>query len=90
MKQLKKVKQYSSFNEDKFTEILDRLSNGDSLDPSWRDHPLTNVPKQLKGIRDIHIAPNIVLLYKRTKDTLELIAIGSHQDLHLTEDLDNS
>lgn len=88
-KQYKKVKTYPAFDEQKFRKILNALCSDMILDPSWKDHALKNVPKKLKGIRDIHVAPNIILLYRKTGNQIELIAIGSHSDLGLTEELNS-
>ncbi len=49
---------------------------------SYRDHSLTN-SKNYKGMRECHIEPDWLLVYKVVQETLilKLIRTGSHSDL---------
>ena len=60
--------------------VLDRLANDEILEPKYRDHALQG---KLKGCRDCHIKPDLVLIYKKNAEFLELIAldIGSHSEV---------
>ena len=48
----------------------------------YRDHQLTN-SKQFQGVRECHIQPDWLLVYKIDKDELilNLLRTGSHSDL---------
>lgn len=61
-------------------QIIARLANDEILEPKYKDHSLTG---KLKGYRDCHVKPDLVLIYEKDKDILLLTAIniGSHSDL---------
>lgn len=61
--------------------IIDRLANGEVLEPKYQDHALKG---RLKGLRDCHIKPDLVLIYQLNKDVLELVAlrINTHSELY--------
>lgn len=58
-------------------EILRKLCNNETLDAKYRDHSLSG---KLQGARDCHIKPDLVLIYRRNEEVLELLAlrIGKH------------
>lgn len=60
--------------------VLEKLMNGDTLGPAYRDHPLKG---SKKGDRECHIFDDWLLEYRIVEKELILIAImtGSHQDL---------
>jgi mRNA interferase YafQ len=58
--------------------VLTLLATGEPLPEKYKDHPLKN---DLKGIRDCHVRPDLVLLYTTTDKTIELIRLGSHSEL---------
>ena len=62
-------------------DIIEKLSNGEKLDPKYKDHPLTNYG----NVRDCHIEPVWVLLYEYVDDVLVLLLhrIGSHSNLKI-------
>ena len=62
-------------------DIIEKLSNGEKLDPKYKDHPLTNY----ENVRDCHIEPDWVLLYEYVDDVLVLLLhrIGSHSNLKI-------
>lgn len=89
-KHLKKVKSYKSFREQKLNDVLAKLSNDEPLDRAYDDHAAKkNSPKHLQGKRILHIVPNICLIYSVINNTIYLEDIGSHQDLGLTESLED-
>ena len=61
-------------------EVLERLANNETLESKYKDHALSG---ELNGIRDCHIKPDLILLYKKDNEILELLAlrVGSHSDL---------
>lgn len=73
-------KKLSNADKDKVSAILARLANNEVLEPKYRDHALSG---DLKGCRDCHIKPDLVLIYAKDKKTLELLAldIGSHSEI---------
>ena len=58
-------------------EVLQKLCNNQPLSPKYKDHALVG---NLQGVRDCHIKPDLVLIYRYNQDMLELIAlrIGKH------------
>lgn len=60
--------------------VIQKLLNGEVLEQKYRDHQLRG---NLKGYRDCHVHPDLVLIYKKENDILVLTAveIGSHSRL---------
>jgi mRNA interferase YafQ len=59
----------------------DLLAADTPLPPRFRDHPLSGT---WDDCRDCHIRPDLVLIYRKPEDnTLELIRLGSHNELGL-------
>ena len=73
----KDFKKLDELRQKKVLDILEKLSNGETLDEKYYDHALKG---KLKDFRDCHIEPNLILLYQITADRLILNAlrIGSH------------
>ena len=68
--------------------IIKDICNGKPLDKKYRDHALSETsPKKYQGCRDFHYKSNICVIYRVHDDKVELLRIGSHQDLELTESL---
>lgn len=69
-------------NPKKLEEVVTMLCNEQVLPAMYRDHALTN-SKNYKGVRECHIEPDWLLVYKVSKQTLilKLIRTGSHSDL---------
>jgi len=65
---------------ERFTFIVSKLANGETLPEFCRDHALQG---NLKGFRDCHITSDYVLIYKISEQVLvlTLAAFGSHSDL---------
>ena len=86
---MKKVSQYKGFNKNLLTELIDKIAKGEKLDIKYKDHALAkHSPSMYQGGRDFHLAPNIAIVYRLTDQSVQLLAIGSHQDLGLTEALE--
>lgn len=63
---------------DKLRSVINLLFREDPLPARLHDHELGG---RWKGIRDLHIEPDWILLYSADSDELVLIRTGSHADL---------
>lgn len=74
-KKLKKLK-----NTNRLLEVVNMLRNGKELPAKYRDHALSGY---YKGMRECHIAPDWLLIYRIDKQKLVLILsrTGSHSEL---------
>ena len=63
-------------------DVITLLISEKPLPEKYRDHPLTN-SKDYIDVRECHIEPDWLLIYKIIKDRLilRLIRTGSHSDL---------
>ena len=63
-------------------EVLEFLIQEKELPAKYRDHQLT-ASKNFKGVRECHIQPDWLLVYKADKEglILNLLRKGSHSDL---------
>ena len=61
-------------------EVVDRLSEGETLEPKFKDHKLSG---NYEGKRECHIEPDFLLIYEICKEeiVLYLVRVGSHTDL---------
>ena len=66
----------------KLEEGVSILCREEPLPPSYRDHALTN-SRNYKGMRECHIEPDWLLVYKIVRETLilNLIRTGYHSVL---------
>lgn len=66
----------------KLEEVVGILCREEPLPLSYRDHALTN-SRNYKDMRECHIEPDWLLVYKVVQDMLilKLIRTGSHSDL---------
>jgi mRNA interferase YafQ len=62
------------------TKVIQILADGKNLPPQNRDHALSG---NYAGFRECHIAPDWLLIYEISEDTLflYLTRTGSHSDL---------
>jgi len=76
----KDYKRLKKQNKDlsKLRTVIEKLSSGRSLGPSYRDHPLSG---NWKDHRDCHIEPDWLLIYRITFEDLYLERTGIHSDL---------
>lgn len=67
---------------ERMSQVIDLLRREQPLPEVYRDHALVN-SRNYKGMRECHIQPDWLLVYKIVHDTLELrlIRTGSHSDL---------
>ena len=64
--------------ETHYIEVVYNLLNGNPLDTKYKDHQLKG---NLRELRECHIKPDLLLVYRIENATLELVDIGSHSDL---------
>jgi mRNA interferase YafQ len=78
-KDFKKVR-HDTKTVELFLNVLQLLIDKQPLPETYNEHPLTG---NLKGLTDIHIKPDLLLLYKidEEDDILYLTRIGSHSEL---------
>ncbi len=62
--------------------VIELLCKEQPLPPEYKDHALQN-SKNYKAVRECHIQPDWLLVYKVIKDrlVLSLIRTGTHSDL---------
>lgn len=67
-------------NIEKLKKVILDLSENKKLDPIYKDHSLLG---KYKGLRECHIEPDWLLIYRIDNNTLELILTrtGSHANL---------
>ncbi|MCH5162372.1 MAG: type II toxin-antitoxin system YafQ family toxin [Clostridiales bacterium] len=63
-------------------KVISLLANEQPLPIKYRDHALVDT-KEYKGVRECHIKPDWLLIYKIDNDCLilKLIRTGTHSDL---------
>ncbi len=68
------------YNTELLSDVIKKLARGEVLAPKYRDHALTG---NYTGCRECHIAPDWLLIYEISKDTLilYLTRTGTHSDL---------
>ena len=61
-------------------EVVRKLSDGETLEAKYKDHPLTG---DYAGCRECHITPDWLLIYEIYEDELilYLTRTGTHSDL---------
>lgn len=66
----------------KIEEIITLLAKQEPLPERYRDHALVN-SRNYKNVRECHIEPDWLLVYRINNDVLilELIRTGTHSDL---------
>lgn len=70
------------YNIQELRTVVTMLANGTVLPDKYRDHDLVN-SRNYKGMRECHIEPDWLLVYKITESVLILTLqrIGTHSDL---------
>jgi len=70
------------FDPRKLEDVITILCNEQPLPPPYQGHPLVN-SRNYKGMRECHIQPDWLLVYKIFQKTLllKLIRTGTHSDL---------
>ena len=67
---------------DKLQEVITLLVNEKPLPPNYKDHRLTDF-RRYKSMRECHLEPDWLLIYKVEKELLllKLIRTGTHSEL---------
>lgn len=71
-------KQLSALLSEDWVTVTYCLINNLELPEKYKDHELKG---NFKGIRECHIKPDALLMYKIKRETVELIRFGSHSEL---------
>ncbi|MDD2565981.1 MAG: type II toxin-antitoxin system YafQ family toxin [Candidatus Gracilibacteria bacterium] len=63
-----------------FEKVIDLLENGKKLEKKYHDH---NLEGKLSNLRECHIFPDILLIYKLSDKELilQLLRVGSHSEI---------
>jgi mRNA interferase YafQ len=61
-------------------EVISKLVTDELLPEKYCDHQLTG---NWKDHRDCHIKPDLVLIYRKYENELQLVRLGSHSELDL-------
>ena len=77
---VKDYKKLQTKEKDLTDALIDKLANGEALEPKHNDHALSG---NLQGTRECHIKPDLLLIYEKFDDILQLNAlrVGSHSKL---------
>ena len=67
-------------NLEKLENVIELLCSGCPLPEKNQDHPLTN-SKEYNNVRECHVSPDWLLIYRIQDSTLQLLRTGSHSDL---------
>ena len=76
----KQYKKLSSIEKELLKNIIILLTQNEQLDEKYKDHKLTG---NFKDLRECHIKPDLLLIYKINNDILELalVQVGNHNSL---------
>ncbi|EAI4298850.1 MULTISPECIES: type II toxin-antitoxin system YafQ family toxin [Campylobacter] len=60
-------------------KIVEKLANDEILEPKYKDHALKG---NYIGFRECHIKPDLLLIYRKNNDILELYlaSLGNHNN----------
>jgi len=65
-------------SQNKLKVVIQKLVNGERLNPIYKDHKLIG---NYKGRRECHLEPNWLLIYKIKEDEIIFERTGTHSDL---------
>ena len=76
----KQYKKLSSNDKGLVREVIILLAQNTILDEKYKDHNLTG---NFKDLRECHVKPDLLLIYKINDDILELalVQVGNHNSL---------
>lgn len=78
---IKKIRRQGK-NLIKFDTVARLLIDEESIPEKYKDHALINPPAVWgKGVRDLHVEPDWLLIYRLTEIEVHFIRTGSHSDL---------
>lgn len=73
-------KHYLALLTPEWAEVLNGLCRDLPLPEKYNDHQLSG---NLKDLRDCHVKPDLVLLYRKQAESIELVRLGSHSELSI-------
>ena len=65
-------------SQNKLKVVIQKLVNGEQLNPIYKDHKLIG---NYKGRRECHLEPNWLLIYKIRENEIIFERTGTHSDL---------
>lgn len=76
-------KDFKKINKDDkiiLKNIIDKLANDETLEAKYKDHALKG---NYIGFRECHIKPDLLLIYRKRDDILELYlaSLGNHNNI---------
>lgn len=74
----KKVKFSGRYDISEVDAVIKKLANNQALESKYCDHELQG---SFKDIRECHVYPNLLLMYRYLSTALYLIRLGSHSEL---------
>ena len=76
----KQYKKLSVSDKDLLKEVIILLAQNRELEEKYKDHKLTG---NFKDLRECHVKPDLLLIYKTNDDILELalVQVGNHGSL---------
>ncbi|RLA78666.1 MAG: type II toxin-antitoxin system YafQ family toxin [Epsilonproteobacteria bacterium] len=76
----KQYKKLSVSDKELLKEIIILLAQNTELEEKYKDHKLTG---NFKDLRECHVKPDLLLIYKINNDILELalVQVGNHNSL---------
>lgn len=86
-KDWKRCRKQPQFSQEILDEVVLALQSGTTLSGKYKDHKLHN-SRDYKDCRELHLAPNLLLIYTITPTKITLVRMGSHQDTGITEMLE--
>lgn len=76
----KKVKYSGRYKIIEVDRIIELLANNECLETKYCDHELSGT---FSGIRECHIYPDLLLMYRYISTGLYLVRLGKHSELFL-------
>jgi mRNA interferase YafQ len=76
----KQYKKLSAHDKELLKEVIVLLAQNMELEEKYKDHKLTG---NFRDLRECHIKPDLLLIYKINNDILELalVQVGNHNSL---------
>ena len=76
----KDFKKVSKDNKIILKDVVDKLANDEILESKYKDHALKG---NYIGFRECHIKPDLLLIYRKRDDILELYlaSLGNHNNI---------
>ncbi|MBQ9619414.1 MAG: type II toxin-antitoxin system YafQ family toxin [Neisseriaceae bacterium] len=73
-----KKQSFELFLTEEWSEVIGALRNGVAMKEKYCDHDLKG---KWLGFRECHIKPDLLLIYKKRDNCIQLVRIGTHSEL---------